>query len=193
MKSVHNDSEEIDQDDLPVIGSIQVVRNTGYGTVPDLDDEEPADIAELQRMTAWTMYGPLFELAGRRGRLAYPVLDENGEVDWDRVGAAGVHRRRRSSQPQGRAAQLRTELARVVGLIGILTERVPGTAKYLVLKYARMGILQPDHVTQPDLRAIIQLEAQTRRLQEALASTHPVDGGVPSRRHARPVLVTRRK
>ena len=178
MKNENNDIEEIDQEELPVIGSIQVQRNTGYGTVPDLDGEEPADIAELQRITAWTMYGPLFELKGRGGHLGYPVFDENGAIDWERVGPVGDRTGLKQQPAQGR----REELARIIAVIGLLNERVPGTEKYLVLKYARMGILQPDHIIHPDLRAAAQLEAYARRLQAALAGRTPGTRGTPEQR-----------
>jgi hypothetical protein len=51
---------------------------------------------------------------------------------------------------------------------------VPGTAKYAVLQYVRMGILQLEHVTNTDLRVVAQLEARARRLQQELEARHPL-------------------
>ena len=47
-------------------------------------------------------------------------------------------------------------------------ERVPGTAKYAVLKLVRMGILRPEHVINADLREVLQLEARAKSLQQQL-------------------------
>jgi len=152
--------EDIDVDELPISGSIQVLRSTGYGTVPDLDNEEPADVHELQCMAAWQMYGPLLALPGRYGQTGRVVLDSDGEIDWDRIGPARGRRRR----PQQRRTR-ELEHLRLLGLIGLLSERIPGTAKYTVLKYVRMGILQLEHVTNADLRSVARLEARARQLQ----------------------------
>jgi hypothetical protein len=176
MNQTHNDVDEVEPTDIPVSGAVRVQRRKGYGTVADLDDEEPADIGELQRMVAWQMYAPLLELPGRHGRSGRIVLDASGEVDWDAIGPAGGRRRRARPGVVGRADQLRAELAHVVGLIGLLRERVPGTAKYLVLKYVRMGIVDVEHVVSHDLRELVQLEARARGLQDELAALAPRAG-----------------
>jgi hypothetical protein len=168
MKEINVQMEEIDESELPVSGVVRVQRRKGYGTVADLDDEAPASICELQRMVAWQMYAPLLALAGRKGRGGRIVLDASGEVDWEAVGPAGGRRRRATPGVVGRAGQLRRELGRVVGLIGLLEQRVPGTAKYLVLKYVRMGILDLEHVSQHELRQVAQLEARARALRAEL-------------------------
>lgn len=161
MNQVHNDSEEIDPTELAASVSVRVQRTTGYGSVADLDDEEPADIRELQCLAAWAQYGPLLALPGRYGQTGRVVLDADGEIDWDRIGPAGGRRRR--PQPPRTGA---TELRHLLGLISLLMERVPGTAKYAVLRYVRMGILRPEHVINADLRAVAQLEARARSLQK---------------------------
>ncbi|HNQ22556.1 MAG TPA: hypothetical protein PKK06_05620 [Phycisphaerae bacterium] len=155
--------EDIDRDELPVNGSIQVLRNTGYGTIAELDDEEPADVHELQCLAAWQMYAPLLALPGRYGQTGRVVLDADGEIDWDRIGPAGGRRRRPQQSRTGR-----DDVRRVLGLISLLLERIPGTAKYAVLRYLRMGILRPEHVSSADLRAVAQLEARARSLQQTL-------------------------
>ena len=168
MKEINVQMEEIDENELPVSGVVRVQRRKGYGTIPDLDDEVPADIGELQRLVAYSMYGPVIDLPGRGGRLGHVVLDADGEVDWEAVGPAGGRRRRATPGVVGRAGQLREELAHVVGLIGLLEQRVPGTAKYLVLKYVRMGILDLEHVSRHELRQVAQLEARARALRAEL-------------------------
>lgn len=191
MNQTHNGMEEIEESELPVSGAVRVQRRKGYGTIPDLDDEAPADTGELQLMAAWQMYAPVLALPGRYGNSVRIVLDANGDIDWEAIGPAGGRRRRgQRPTPRGRAGELREELARVVGLIGLLKERVPGTAKYLVLKYVRMGILDAEHVTDHDLRELVKLEARARQLQDELALHTPRVGQPP--RTAPRALVVRR-
>lgn len=180
MHQVHNDTEEIDPTDLPVAGNVRVQRSTGYGTVPDLDNEEAADVHELQCIAAWAQYGPLLALPGKYGQTGRVVLDADCEIDWDRIGPAGGGRRHPQHPRTGR-----DELQRVLGLISLLVERIPGTAKYAVLTYVRMGILDVEHVTHADLRAVAQLEAKARRLQQELdasGTTTAARGGRPNPR-----------
>jgi hypothetical protein len=186
MKQVTTDVEEIDASELPVSGVVRVQRRTGYGTVADLEDEAPADIGELQRTIAYEMYGPIIDLPGRGRRLGHVVLDANGEVDWDAIGPAGGWRRRAQPAPDGCAGELRAELARTIGLIGLVKERVPGTAKYLVLKYVRMGILDVEHVTNHDLRELVKLEARARQLREQLGAVAVATGRYEPGRHTTP-------
>ena len=186
MKNVNVMTDEIEESELPVSGAVRVVRRKGYGTVADLEEEGPADIGELQRIVAYDMYGPVIALPGRGGRLGHVVLDSNGEVDWDAIGPAGGRRRRAQPAPAGRAGELRAELARVIGLIGLVKERVPGTAKYLVLKYVRMGILDLEHVTNHDLRELVKLEARARQLREQHAGATVATGRYQPERHTTP-------
>lgn len=183
---------EIDETELPVSGAIRVQRQRGYGSIPDLDDEAPADVAELERLIAWQQYGPILALPDRYGRGARLVLNAQGEIDWDRMRPAGGRRVRRAS-PDRQGAQQRAELAHVLGLIGLLNQRVPGTAKYLVLKYVRMGILNMEHVTNHDLRQLANLEARARQLRDELAAVaKPAGRCQPERRPTRAALAVRR-
>lgn len=170
MDQVHNDIEEIDPTDLPVSVIVRVQRNIGYGSVADLDDEELADVHELQCLAAWAQYGPVLALPGRYGQTGRVVLDDDGEIDWDRIGPARGRRRRPQQKRTGAG-----ELRRLLGLISLLTERVPGTAKYAVLRYVRMGVLRPEHVRSADLRAVAQLEARARSLQQEQEAQRELD------------------
>ena len=165
MKQIH-DIEEFDPTDLPVTSIVTVQRSTGYGTVADIDNEELADIHELQCMAAWAQYGPILALPGKYGQTGRVVLDADGEIDWDRIGPA----RGRRSLPQ-HIRTGRDEVRRVLGLISLLMARVPGTAKYAVLTYVRMGIIRPEHVISADLRSVAQLEARAKSLQQQLEAS----------------------
>ena len=186
MKNVNVMTDEIEESELPVSGAVRVVRRKGYGTVADLEEEGPADIGELQRIVAYEMYGPVIALPGRGGRLGHVVLDANGEIDWEAIGPAGGRRRWARPGVVGPADQLRAELAHLVGLIGLLPERVPGTAKYLVLKYVRMGILDVEHVTNHELRELVKLEARARQLREQLGAVAVATGRYQPERHTTP-------
>lgn len=181
-----NMNDEIDTSELPVSGVLRRQRRTGYGAIPDLEDEAPVDSAELQRLVAYAMYGPLIDLPGRGGRLGRVVLDTAGELDWEAIGPAGGRRRPARAREDGPMAERRAELAYVLGLIGLLNARIPGTAKYLVRQYVRMGLLDVTHVVHRDLRALITLEARARRLQAALSAHAACEGRTPTVRPSMP-------
>lgn len=50
-------------------------------------------------------------------------------------------------------------------MFSIIKDRLPGKAKYLVLKYLRMGIIELDHVIDSDMAALARRHFQARRLR----------------------------
>lgn len=131
----------IDESELPVSGAVRVERQRGYGSIPHLEDEAPAEAGELQRLVAFAQYGPVLALPGRGGHIPQLVLTESGEVDWEAVGPAGG--RRRWSRPGGgRSSDAATRL---------LAVRLSRAAA-LLLAYARQGVLRPEHILDPQLR-----------------------------------------
>lgn len=93
MKQTHREME-FDVTQLPVTIAVRVERHKGYGTVADLEDEAPADINELNRITAWQMWMPLLSL----GRRAQPLLTPSGDIDWQRIRPVNA---RRYQRPHG--------------------------------------------------------------------------------------------
>ncbi len=149
----------IDKSELPVSGAIRVQRERGYGSIPDLDDEAPAEAGELQRMVAFALYGPILALPGRGGHIPQLILTESGDVDWEAVGPAGRGRPRPNGGPS------REGLARLVSAQLSRTEAV-------LLAYARDGVLRPEHI----------LDRRLREAARAIARPNPGSFGDGSNR-----------
>lgn len=162
---------EIDIGELPVSGAVRVVRRRGYGTIRDLEDEAPAEVGELQRLVAWDLYGPLLALPGRGGHAGDAVLTPDGEVDWARTSPVIARRCPQRVVEAPPSLGLRERLAHAIELAALIRARIPGTAKYLVLKYVRMGILPIEEITNERLRRLVGLDADIRRLSWQLERT----------------------
>jgi hypothetical protein len=70
-----------------------VARPTGYGSVPGLDDEELADLAELERQVMIAEWGPILALPVKRPRSHIrPTVDQEGKLDWGAFGTMDFER-----------------------------------------------------------------------------------------------------
>ena len=67
-----------------------------------------------------------------------------------------------------KADKLREQLKDLLIMISIVRDRLPGKAKYLVLKYLKMGIIKPEHIASPDMAALARLYLRARRLQSEI-------------------------
>lgn len=194
MKNNNEQQMEIDASELPVIGAVSVLRQRGYGTIADLDDEAPADVHELQRLIAWRDYEPILSLRGRNGRAGNIALTPDGEIDWGRISPITASRRRLKpiAVRRGDVSELRERLASTVRMANLLRARVPGTAKYLVLKYVQMGIVPIEEITNKDMRVLAQLDAKMRRLTQRIEEGcgRPIVREVPEP-HAEALVRTR--
>ena len=141
------------------------------GTVPDLDDEELADPDELEQQVLKEEYGPilLLPIKAKRSWLQ-PAVDENGGLDYGAFGTVDFLR----TVPEFNASRykedkLKEKLSDVLILFSIVSERIKGKAKYLVLKYLRMGIIDLEHIVDDDMLALGRLYLRVRRMQKEMA------------------------
>lgn len=51
-------------------------------------------------------------------------------------------------------------------MIGMLKRRIPGIAKYEVLKYLQMGVIDVDHVVDEDMLARARFDCRARGLKK---------------------------
>ena len=141
-----------------------------YGTVPDLDDEELADPDELERHVLKEEYGPilLLPIKAKRSWLQ-PVVDETGGLDYGAFGTVDFLR----TLPEFNVSRykedkLKEKLSDVLILFCIVSERIKSNAKYLVLKYLRMGIIDFEHIVEEDMLALGKLYMRARRIQREM-------------------------
>ena len=124
-------------------GPVVPERPDRYGRVPGLDDEEMADPAELERWVRFQEWGPILMLpVKKRQRWIQPTVDESGHLDWGAFGTVDFERLYgKFDKARYKADKLREELDSQLIMLSMLMERVPGRAKFIVLKYLNMGVI----------------------------------------------------
>ena len=163
---------------VPVSALVRVERETDYGSVPGLSDDELADPAELERWVMIEQWGPILSLpvSGRQGGIR-PEVDESGYLDWGAFGTIDFDRIRGPfDKARYKADMLREELKDAVIMLSIVNERIAGREKYLVLKHLRMGIIDFEHIVDSDMRAIAKWHLRVRRLREEISQIEQARG-----------------
>ena len=59
-------------------------------------------------------------------------------------------------------------------MLAMLKERLPGKAKYLVLKYLRMGIITMEHIVNEDMLALAKLWLDVERKKAEIGRLYEV-------------------
>ncbi|NQT50695.1 hypothetical protein HQ576_01520 [bacterium] len=152
---------------------VKVQRKDRYGSVPGLSEEELADPEELERQVLREEWRPILALPNpkRTGDIR-PAVDESGGVDWGAFGTVDFERYRGSiDRSKSRVRELRERLKDRLILLGIVKGRLPGKAKYLVLRCLKMGIVDLDHITNDDMLVAARLYLEARTLQQRIWKT----------------------
>ena len=104
---------------------------------------------------------------GRRQEFK-PSVDESGKVE-GAFGSVDFDRLKSGfDKAQYKADRLREQRENVLIMLGIVKERLPGRAKYRVLKFLQMGFIELEDIVNEDMRALAGLWLRARRLQEEI-------------------------
>jgi hypothetical protein len=165
--------------------SVLLRRDRGhrYGSVPGLDDSELADPDELERQVFVQEFGPVLALPVRanRGFLRSSVSEE-GVVDWGAFGTVDFDRYTGGfDKARYKAEKVREQLKDVLILLSIVNDRIASPAKYLVVKYLRMGIIEFGHIVNEDMAALARLYLRARRMRQEIGELREAS----ERRHRR--------
>ena len=145
-------------------------RGNRYGGVPGLDDSELADPAELERQVWQQEFGPVLALPVQaRTSGVRPEVDENGHIDWGAFGSVDFDRYAGGfDKARYKADKVREQLKGILILFSIVNERIAAKAKYVVLKYLRMGIIEFRHMINEDMAALARLYLRVRRMRQEI-------------------------
>ena len=167
--------ELIEIEDIPVSAVINIVRPDRYGTVEGLGEDELASPEELERMVFKQMWKPVLDLPVKfRGNWIKPQYDEAlggfdlgafGTIDFERLCPFTP-----AKKAKYKADKLQEELEDELIMISIIKERIPGKAKYLVLKFLKMGVIDLDHIEDCDMHALSRHCLRAWRLQKEIRS-----------------------
>ena len=160
---------------VPESALLKIERDHYYGGVQGLDDEELADPDELERQVFLKEFGPVLALPRAKRTHWWPVVDSSEGVDFGAFGSIDFQRLRPEfDRARYKADKLREELKHCVIMLSIVKERVPGRAKYLVLKYLRMGWIGLEDIADEDMRSVAKWFLRVRDLQEQIAELEAV-------------------
>ena len=168
MRAELSEYEEQAWDDVPASARLQRVQPPKYGQVVDLDDTELADPAELERVLMWQFWEPILALRPTRSG-AHAELGSCLHPDWSAIGMIDCERVTPRVERACQRADRRADLGRVLQRIETLNEQLPGNAKYLVLKFVRMGVIGTDHIVDTRMRTLVRLYFKARWLRAEIA------------------------
>ena len=160
---------------VPAAARGQEQRRTRYGTLADLPDEELADPDELERVVYKQMWWPILRLPQQRWECPIrPNMDEDGRADWGAFGTVDFESYRpQYSKLRYKVEQLKERGKDLVMTFEMISDRIPGTAKYKILKQVRQHILDTDDIEHWDMRQlaltylrVIRLREEIERLQQ---------------------------
>ena len=171
MKQTTSIEESEVIEDLPESPILKRLRPSLYGSIPDLDDDELADPAELEEQVYREEFGPIMALPVKAKRSGIKAnVDECGKVDFGAFATVDFERMFGGfDKARYKADKLREELRDLVILIEIVNERIPGKAKYKALKYVKMGWLELEDITSEDMRALVRLYLKALKLRQEIS------------------------
>jgi len=160
-----------DIDDIPVSATLEVERQSRYGGVPGLTDDELADPNELERIAFLRFWEPVLTLPIKpRQTWLRPAFDESGRADWGAFDTVDFERLYGPiRRPRRRAEQLRERLNDLIIMLSIVKDRVTRRDRYLVIKQLRMGFTRFEHIADDDMRAFAELYLRADRLKAEIA------------------------
>ena len=164
--------ELVQVEGIPVPAAFSIVRPDRYGTVEGLDDDELANPAELERQVYQKEYGPILTLPVKhKWHGPRPEMDDDGHIGWGAFGSIDFARLTQEfNKARYKADKLQDDFDSEVIMVGIIKERIPGRAKYLVLKNLKMGIIDLDHIENRDMHALARHCLRAWRLQKEIRS-----------------------
>ena len=133
-------------------------RPSRYGSVPGLDDSELLSPDELERQVYRQEFEPILALPVKRGKNGIrPTVDEDGGFDFGAFGTVDFERRYPFNKTLYKADELRQQLKDLLILFSIVNDKIKTRAKYLVLKYLKMGIIELEDIANNDMLALARL------------------------------------
>ncbi len=127
--------------EVPESALLRVERDSGYGGVPGLEDEDLASPAELEREVFLADWGPILALPFRAYDGIRPTIDEFGKLDW---GAFGTWDWERLNGPfdkaRYKADKLEEQLQWALIMFSMVQERLSVEARIDVAARIRAGV-----------------------------------------------------
>jgi hypothetical protein len=156
---------------VPESALLKRLQSNKHGSVPGLDDSDLADADELERQVLRQEFGPILALPVKVSKSCIkPEVDEICNLDWGAFGTVDFDRyRQQFDKLHYKADKVTEQLKDVLIIFNIVNNRIRPKAKYLVLKYLRMGIIELEHIVNNDMLALARLYLRARRMRKEIA------------------------
>ena len=155
--------------EVPESALLKRERKNRYGSIDGLEDDELADPDELERQIYKEMFGPVLALPRELRRNWIEPVVEDGFVHFGAFSTVDFERTQPEfNKERYKAEKLREQLKDVLIMFEVVKERMSGKAKYMVLKYLRMGVIQLEHVVNQDMLALARLQLRAEGLQKEI-------------------------
>lgn len=132
-------------------------------------EDAPADMDELERWAVVRDFEPILSIPAKHTRYGFDEPVHEATPPWEVSIQELIHPK---LAPPTRLEQLEDELENTLIQFDMVKERLPGRAKYLVLKHLRMGLIGWDDITSDDMRALARLDRKARQLQRQISRVH---------------------
>lgn len=157
---------------VPASALRQEQRMEKYGTVPDLPEEELADPDELERVVCKQMWWPILSLPYKRSECVIrPNIGDDGQVDFGAFATVDFDAYRPKFDKSRYAEEkLKEQIKDKIITLRIIQERIPGRAKYEILKRVKSGQLDTGHIIDNEMYFFIELCMRVVRLRKQLGA-----------------------
>jgi len=145
-------------------------KRNAFGNIEDLPDEGLADPDELERVVYKKMWWPILTLPQQRWECPIrPNIDEDGRIDWGAFGAVDFD----SYRPQFdklryKSVKLREKLKDMVFTLKMMSARIPGRAKFKILRLVKKGLLDIGDIVDNQLYFLAEMYLRAWRLREEI-------------------------
>ena len=141
-----------------------------YGTIPDLPDEELADPDELERVIYKEMWWPVLRLPQQRWECPIrPNVDEDGRIEWGAFGTVDFDSYRPTfDKLRYKSEKLREKLKDLVFTLKMVSARIPGRAKFEILRLVKKGWLDIGDIVDNQMYFLAEMYLRAWRLREEI-------------------------
>ena len=168
--------ERKESDRVPVSPTVTIVYPAKNGTIEGLDEEELLTERELEKMVFKQMWEPILELPVRiNHQWIRPTIDEDGDLEWGAFGSVDFARMIPAfDKMRYKIDRLKEELADETIFIDIINDRIEGRTKYVVLKNLKMGLIELEHITDPEVHSLARHCLRAWRLRREIRDVQQV-------------------
>jgi len=145
-------------------------RERSHGSIDGLPDEELAEPDELERVVFKEEWGPILALPAQdSGSGIRANVDDDGRVDWGAFATVDFDRYSGEfDKARHKADKLKERLKDLIITLSIMSEKIPGRAKYKALKLVRMGIVDIGDIADTKMYFLAELYLRALRLRKEI-------------------------